>query len=147
MKNKLHPSDRNIMWDCDDTLVMWDVPNLPYELMSFEDQVMMDKDDIVAVKDPYASKPGEDPVYINLRKHHKHIKLLKDHHARGFSNIIWSAGGYEWAQEVVNALQLNDYVDIIMAKPLKYVDDLKAEEILVSRIYLNCSKKGLPENE
>ncbi len=70
---------------------------------------------------------------------------LMDHHSRGFTNIVWSAGGYAWAHEVVYALGLQDYVTLIMAKPLKYVDDLQAPEILVSRIYLNCPKKGMEE--
>lgn len=103
-----------ICFDCDDTLVMWH------------------KD----IKDVTVLDPYDEGYEVQLTKHNKHIKLLKDHKERGYFIIVWSAGGYAWARAVVTALQLEDYVDLVIAKPLKYVDDLQAHEILGNRLYL-----------
>lgn len=70
--------------------------------------------------------------------HQKHIDMIKRFHERGQSVIIWSAGGYKWALEVVKHLGLEPYVHTVMSKPAWYIDDLRAEEFLpeVNRIYL-----------
>lgn len=68
--------------------------------------------------------------------HKKHIKLLKDFKRRGYTIVIWSGNGWEWAASVVKALDLEKHVDLVMSKPVKYVDDLQAVEILGPRIYL-----------
>ncbi len=105
-----------VTYDCDDTLVMWhkDIKD-------------------VNVNDPYGPVGSQ----IALKKHNKHIKLLKNHKAQGYFIIVWSAAGKLWADAVVEALDLKDYVDLTLAKPVKYVDDLPASEILGSRIYLS----------
>ena len=103
-----------ICFDVDDTLVLWNAE--PTD---------------VQIKDPY-----HENNIIALKKHNKHIKLLKDHKERGYFVVVWSAGGYAWAKTVVETLELQQYVDFIMAKPLKICDDLPASEILGSRIYL-----------
>lgn len=108
------PSEQVVCFDCDDTLVMWH----------------QDVKDVV-VKDPH--DPG---MVINLTKHETHIKLLKDHKSRGYTVILWSAGGYAWAKSVAEALDITNYCDIIMSKPTKFFDDLPAQEVLVNRVYL-----------
>jgi hypothetical protein len=50
--------------------------------------------------------------------------------------MVWSAGGVQWAKTVVNTLGLADYVDLIITKPSKFVDDLPADQVLGQRIYL-----------
>ena len=102
-----------VCYDCDDTLVMWH----------------KDVNDVY-VKDPY------DNAEVLLKRHEKHIKLLKDHKARGYYVCVWSAGGYMWAKAVVKALELENYVDHIMAKPLTIVDDLPVEAWMGKRVYL-----------
>lgn len=64
-----------------------------------------------------------------------HIKLLKKAKAKGKCVIVWSSGGWEWASEVVDVLDLSVYVDIIMDKPEHMVDDLPLEK-WGNRIYL-----------
>lgn len=109
-------SEDVVMYDCDDTLVMWFTecdPTLKVKIIC-----------------PY----GGSETW--LKPHARHIDLLKKHHGRGKTVIVWSAGGYKWAQAVVEALGLQDYVHFVMTKPMSYVDDLEAKEILGSRIYL-----------
>jgi hypothetical protein len=65
-------------------------------------------------------------VKINGRKwwvHTPHKELIKDFKARGHTVIIWSAGGAEWAEMVTDALQLNDYIDLVISKPDWIIDD------------------------
>ncbi len=86
--------------------------------------------------------PSVDPIGIGgylwypIREHIEHIKQYA---ARpGQKVIVWSAGGWEWAETVVQALGLRSYVDYIMSKPAWYYDDMKAEDILpeVNRVFL-----------
>lgn len=60
------------------------------------------------------------PMYNN-------ISLLKAHKARGYEVSVWSANGHKWAENVIRALNLVEYVDDVSAKPLKYIDDLPAD--------------------
>lgn len=103
------------MWDCDDTLVMWGDKENP-NAMHFVD-------------------PHDGTKHL-LVPHKKHVKLLKDFKARGYVVVLWSGGGWQWAETVAKTLGIEDYVDFVMTKPSKYIDDLQAVEILGSRIYL-----------
>jgi phosphoserine phosphatase len=62
---------------------------------------------------------------------------MKSHKFRGHTVIVWSAGGVEWAKTVVTALGLENYVDLVVAKPKWYYDDLQSHEFLPasSRVY------------
>ena len=108
----------NVFCDFDDTLVHWD------ELF------FQPGDGKVKIIDPY------DKSVNYLKPHKKHIRLLKKMKGRGNFIIVWSAGGYKWAEAVVKALKLEDIVDLVMTKPAKYVDDLDASIWIGSRIYL-----------
>lgn len=110
-------SENIVMYDVDDTLVMWE-------------QGSTSAREVVVI-DPYDGKP------VYLRMHEPHVKLLQRHKARGKFVIVWSQGGYQWAQAVVNALGLNESVDLIMSKPRSYVDDLPVTEWMKDRIYIS----------
>lgn len=108
-----------IFFDVDDTLVMWDISASHTSYL-----------DIVIVIDPYDGKP------LSLGIHKPHVKLLINQAKRGSKVVVWSQGGFQWAEAVVKALQLEEYVDIVMSKPKTYVDDLPVEAWLKDRVYI-----------
>lgn len=116
---KLIGNEQNVFFDCDDTLVMRN------------DREWEPKPGRIKFKDPYQSK---DVYYLN--PHIKHIQILKEHKERGFTVIVWSAAGHEWAKAVVEGLGLQEYVHYYMTKPAKFFDDLPANEVLGQRVYL-----------
>jgi FMN phosphatase YigB (HAD superfamily) len=77
-----------------------------------------------------------DGVQNRVVPHWPHIKILKNKKTRGAHVVVWSAGGYAWAEAVVTALGLQNYVDQIMTKPSSYMDDKIATEFMGERIYL-----------
>lgn len=85
----------------------------------------------ITFKHPYQDR--EVHVLPNLRN----IDLLKNWKARGRTVIAWSAAGHAWAFSVINALGLEDHVDIVMEKPIAYLDDLEAEMWMGQRVWLN----------
>ncbi len=113
---KVINNEQLIMIDVDDTLVMWG-------------KVKKGKK-AIAITSPY------DGTQEILRPHKGHIKILKDRKARGACIVVWSHGGYRWAEAVVKALKLESYVDYCASKPFMYIDDTEAENILGERLYL-----------
>lgn len=104
--------ESTIFIDIDDTLVMWG------------------KDNAIEIAEPYYGEP------THVTPHKGHIKILKDRKARGSCIIVWSAGGYRWAEAVIKALGLEPYVDLIMTKPHAYIDDKRPDEFMGEHIYL-----------
>jgi hypothetical protein len=68
--------------------------------------------------------------------HEEHIQKLKEHADRNHFIVVWSAGGYEWAEAVVKGLGLNLYVDLIITKPRWAWDDLPMDEAIDTRCYI-----------
>lgn len=101
--------DKNqvVCFDVDDTLVMWGLP--------------------ISDKHIQFSNDGYSQM---LLPHQKHIDQLKKHKLQGHFVIVWSAGGATWAQQVVNTLILNQYIDLVISKPNFYYDDLPSTEWL-----------------
>jgi len=113
---KVVDNENVVCYDVDDTLVLW-----------FSGCAPEDKIKIVC---PYGGS------VTHLKPHKRHIDLLKKHHGRGAYVVVWSAAGAQWARAVIEALGLEPFVDEVITKPNKYVDDLTANEILGTRIYL-----------
>ena len=111
-------SELIVMVDVDDTLLKW------------QGDFSKPAKDRIKLIDPY------DKSHVYLLPHKKHVKLLKDYKARHFKVIVWSGAGWKWAQEAIKKLKLTKYVDVILSKPAKYMDDLHAPDILGSRVYL-----------
>jgi predicted phosphatase len=64
------------------------------------------------------------------------VRLLRESASRGSFVIVWSRGGYQWAADVVKALGLQDYVNLVMSKPLAYFDDMPVEKWLPHRVFI-----------
>lgn len=52
-----------------------------------------------------------------------HVQELKNQKMAGNTVVVWSAGGARWAEAVIKALKLEQYVDVVLTKPDFYYDD------------------------
>lgn len=115
-------SETVVVVDCDDTLCMW------------SDKFTQPHEGAIPFHDPYDNSTNY------LKPHTMHVELIKKYKGRGFHIIVWSAAGCQWAKSVVETLGLTDYVDQIMTKPIKYVDDItddnRISRILGTRVYI-----------
>lgn len=111
-----------IFADVDDTLIMWGgiktspITGKPYPQ--------------IAIKNPH------DASVYKVTPNKGNIKIIKDRRSRGSVIVVWSAGGYAWAEAVVRALDLEKHVDLVMTKPHGYIDDKEAKDIMGERIYI-----------
>jgi len=112
-----------VCFDVDETLVLWP------ENHGFASHTQPSEGSI-AIRDPYDGSTN------HLVPYKKHIDLLKKYKGRGMCVVVWSAGGVLWAKSVVNTLGLADYVDLVMTKPSKLVDDLSLSKIFPKPIYI-----------
>jgi len=103
-----------VFFDVDNTLIR----------MSF------DETDSIPVTDPY------DSITAYVVPLMDHIRLLKRMKSKGHTVIVWSVSGVHWAEQVVNSLGLQDYVDAVVGKPLVYVDDKEVSEWIGKRVYV-----------
>jgi len=104
-------------FDVDNTLVMWDG----------DVNVMKPKSLLFMY--------GDEAIY--LTPHENHIRFLKECSLRGDFIEVWSKNGYQWAEKVVNALELEKYVNLVRSKPVRHIDDKEnIEDIVGVRIYM-----------
>lgn len=89
--------------DVDDTLVSWDTQN-DIEKVRIEDT--------------------ENGLIFHLPAMKDNIQQLCSLKSTGHFIIVWSQAGSSWAKDVVNALGLQDIVDLVMSKPSYCIDDL-----------------------
>lgn len=114
-------NENPVFFDVDETLV----------LAPTADTGKMHLKEIALVADPI--NPNETIIRL---KHHAMIRLLKEEFSKGSYVIVWSRGGKDWAKAVVKALNLQDYVNLVMTKPMVYFDDLPIEQWLPYRVYI-----------
>ncbi len=117
-------SENNVFIDVDNTIASWFEPTLPgHGKISI-------------------SFAGE-TVY--LTPHNYHIQLVKMYKARGYTTFVWSANGVAHAKQVVEKLGLPDYVDFVLTKPCKHMDDSEdAASILGPRVFIDDLTKPVP---
>jgi len=108
------PEGRVAYFDVDDTLVEWkeygDGPKVT---------ITMD---------------GIESVKAVLEQHVEEIQLQKK---SGANIIVWSAGGSRWAEAVVKALEIEDYVDAVLTKPDRIYDDKDPSDWMPKRRYFD----------
>lgn len=118
------PCNQTVFCDVDDTLVMWSAT-----------QEQLDAHGVsITCPGSYAIIDGElvqSPSWTEkLLPHFAHIEQLKKHKARGHTIIVWSAGGWDWAKVAVQALGLEQYVDLVISKPTWSYDDKNPEDFI-----------------
>lgn len=115
------------------------------QVLNKESVVFCDVDDTLIMtseespKNPAVQVIVVDPlteVQLRFRKNFPMIRLLEEEHRRGSTIIVWSRGGWEWAEAVIKALGLENKVQLVMSKPMVYFDDRPIEEWLPYRVYL-----------
>ena len=72
----------------------------------------------------------------HLRPHKEHIAFLKALKARGYHIKVHSNNGAVWAANVVTALQLEQFVDEVLTKPYKIIDDEHPKAWMPKNIYI-----------
>ena len=129
MALKIVKNERVIMVDIDDTLVMHefakDIPGAIY----------------VDVEDPLCLSNK-----VKLRVNEPMVRLVREEIVRGSQICYWSRGGFQWAYNVLKALDLDEYKSeqLVMTKPFAYFDDTSCEHWLKDRVYIDpdvCYKK------
>lgn len=82
----------------------------------------------------------DDPFFpgttVSLWVNEPMVRILKDEKVRGAYVIVWSKGGNRWANAVITALDLINYVDLVLTKPVTYLDDKDCNEWMKDRVYL-----------
>ena len=115
-------------------------------VLNNENVVLVDVDDTIVVWDRSHRAPGKGKIKFTdpysgdtlyLTPHSVHIRLIRQYKGRGFAIIVASMAGVKWAEHVVKTLQLEQYVDICMSKPTRYIDDKEdIKDIIGTRIFL-----------
>ena len=105
-------NEATLFVDVDQTLVLW-----------------RSKNPNLTIIDPY---DGEE---LKLEIVEAHVKLIKRAKGRGRTVIVWSHGGCLWAEAVVKAIGIEEYVDYCMTKVEDYVDDLDIGQWITKNIF------------
>lgn len=71
-----------------------------------------------------------------VKPHKEHISFLKSLKERGSYIIVHSNNGHQWAETIVKALHLEKYVDQVMSKPSKVIDDAPAQNWIPKTIWI-----------
>lgn len=104
-------------FDVDDTLIYWNWPK------TNEQQTI-------------TLYPHSDKEPITFAVNSEMVEQLKKHWARKHAIVVWSQGGWQWAEQVVKALNLQDYVDLVIEKPSWLYDDLPAKAFMPKSLWV-----------
>lgn len=113
-------------FDVDDTLIEWKSPSM-YDIEESKNEFNTLKKEIVIVD----FEDRKIPLFIRSSM----IEELKMQATRGTLVVVWSRSGVAWAAAVVKALELEEYINVVLAKPDRYYDDKDASEWMPNRRY------------
>lgn len=108
-------SDKNVFVDVDETLII---------NKSHKEEFGITDKEWAANSFPM----GISKTKVEVMPHFKHIEFIKELKSKNITIYVWSAGGKDWAEAVIKALGLEDFVDFAMTKPELYIDDLEADK-------------------
>lgn len=115
-------------FDVDDTLILWE---------GCSEAVLYGAD-----HDPMEMNFKGKRLYV--RPLMTHVDQLIEQSCKGLKIVVWSAGGADWAEAVVQHLGLEAYVDVILTKPNFFYDDHKPEDFMRNHFYFaNEERKKL----
>lgn len=99
------PSGPTVMFDVDDTLIMWDTPS---EEGCKGQEIEINCNGITCYRVP----------------NRYNINMLKKFYESGHIVILWSGSGVRWCKAAIEALEIEDYVHGCISKPSYYIDDI-----------------------
>lgn len=118
------PYNHVIMCDIDSTLIMHEEPQ-------FDEHGLTNNDNFIAVIDPLNKIKT-----ISVLPNEPMIRILREELAAGYSVFVWSKGRYEWAVNVLKALNIDHPNLFVMSKPTHYMDDKPCQEWMGYQVYL-----------
>lgn len=124
-------SVNSVFFDVDDTLILW----------SPTSEQLADEGIDITCPGTLHSGPDGDIVEIGewtqrVVPYTPNIEAMKRHKLRGHRVIVWSAGGWDWAEAAVKALGLEHIVDVVMSKPHWCYDDLPPNEYMPKSLFV-----------
>lgn len=114
-------------FDVDDTLITWRPSEDDREERGKDCSWLLTTLDLDETGKVYLKQKKEDDAFI---PHRSNIEQLKEHKRRGHTIIVWSAGGWRWAEQAIRLLGLEDYVDLVIEKPSFVYDDKQVHEFM-----------------
>lgn len=118
------PTDFSAWFDVDETLILWS----PTEEQLEKEGIVIECPGGAVIVDQEVV--NESSWKVKVVPHKIHIEQLIKHKLRNQQITVWSAGGYRWAETVVRALQLEQYVDLVISKPTWAYDDLDPQDYM-----------------
>jgi|SRR5581483_1057602 len=129
------PCKQSVFFDVDDTLVRWNPSQAEKDKYGIDftcpGGLWMNPDGELVQSGSWTER---------LVPHHQHIEQLKAHKMRGHTVVVWSAGGWDWAEAVVRTLKLEQYVDLVISKPTWCYDDLQPNEFIPKPQFIKWSE-------
>lgn len=107
------PERKAVYVDVDETLVLWK-----------DDPVDPDNNVIQVVNG-----------LLTIKFHRRHIQLVKQFYAIGWTVIVWSQGGPDHAEHVIKACKLENHIHAILGKPDTILDDKELHEQGIRRSF------------
>lgn len=95
--------------------------------------LIVDKDASTSKANVYDVVSGN---YIKVGVNQSMVRLLLEEYQRGSYILVWSRSGWEWAANVIRALDLEKYVDRVMSKPTIYFDNEPVENWMKDRVFI-----------